>query len=337
MASVPVQMVELVKLGARQVHSDEDPEHDLYIVRHRANSYVAENGVMIWEKEGTNTSKEIEEAYSITVHNYALGYSARFLSTNHNFYFPGGRPVLEVKALLSTCGGEDRPSTLYRVIHQGRPDDRLSLEPTFRKDPPNPFGGLKARGHKVIKLDPTNRQILIQKHLLWNCRQLSPFLSVTSSLDKAVAIQASYLELRFKAPEIMEIDSTHPSWDHAKQKLFDMKSVTKELGLIWRNFYSSEYLVEHSIPEEAVTRRFSVEQTKAEHLEKFEEATEKRRLMDTYNEKMREWREKNGEGKQGDLEEKELPEKLLEGKKRKAAGPVGKVGTWGARMGRLQG
>ncbi|KAM7190309.1 hypothetical protein V8F33_009549, partial [Rhypophila sp. PSN 637] len=158
--------------------------------------------------------------------------------------FINGRPLEKVAISIQTCGsspgdGPHRPEYVYRVVHDG-----------------HPHGGTKARGFGVPgrETDPLFFQILLQKHLQWTCRELSPFMSVTNNLGKAVGICAYYYAWRMRGIRILKIKTSGPGWKHWDMKMWDVKDLVERLGLTQHEYFASEWLIENEVPEQAVVQ-----------------------------------------------------------------------------------
>ena len=149
-----------------------------------------------WEKEDSSKLKELCEALDISVPDSIVsGKSSGFVKGY------GLRP--ESITSLHTLGGADRPRFVYRVVHAD-----------------SPFEGLKARGHGKVKTDALHFQVLLQEHLNWKCRWASPFLSVATTLDKALVICGTYYGKCREGIKIHIIDTHAEGWNHHELRLF---------------------------------------------------------------------------------------------------------------------
>ncbi|KAK1701518.1 hypothetical protein BDP55DRAFT_598451 [Colletotrichum godetiae] len=150
-----------------------------------------------------------------------------------------GTALLSIDQSVSTVDAETRPQYLWRTIHGDQP-----------------HGGIKARLGRGT--DPIFLHLHLRKHLRWRCRELSPFLSATDSREKAIRIATTY-ELRgFQNITILRFQSTGLAWDHEVQRLWDPKSLLRDLNLHGdvMPWLDNEFLVEHSIPESSIRRRY---------------------------------------------------------------------------------
>ncbi|KAL2875097.1 hypothetical protein SGCOL_009669 [Colletotrichum sp. CLE4] len=150
-----------------------------------------------------------------------------------------GTALLSIDQSVSTVDAETRPQYLWRTIHGDQP-----------------HGGIKARLGRGT--DPIFLHLHLRKHLRWRCRELSPFLSATDSREKAIRIALMY-ELRgFQNITILRFQTTGLAWDHEVQRLWDPKSLLRDLNLHGdvMPWLDNEFLVEHSIPESSIRRRY---------------------------------------------------------------------------------
>ncbi|KAK1655839.1 hypothetical protein BDP81DRAFT_486939 [Colletotrichum phormii] len=151
-----------------------------------------------------------------------------------------GTALLSIDESVSTVDAEKRPEYLWRTIHGDQP-----------------CGGIKARLGRGT--DPIFLHIHLRRHHRWRCRYLSPFLSATDSREKAIRIATLY-ELRgFQNNTILRFRTTGSAWDHEVQRLWDPKSLLRDLNLHGdvMPWLDNEFLVEHSIPESSIQRRYN--------------------------------------------------------------------------------
>ncbi|OHE96798.1 hypothetical protein CORC01_07944 [Colletotrichum orchidophilum] len=158
-----------------------------------------------------------------------------------------GTALLSINHKVHTVDAETRPTYLYRTIHGD-----------------HPYKGIKARLGRGT--DPIFLHIHLRKHLRWRCRELSPFLSSTDSLAKAVRIAKLYEDRGFSDITILKFKTIGPAWDHDKQRLWDPKSLLRQLNLHGdiMHYLDNEFLVEHSIPESCIEKRWKWGRRKAE-------------------------------------------------------------------------
>ncbi|KAI2777814.1 hypothetical protein F4815DRAFT_502127 [Daldinia loculata] len=227
MSIVPVEKVVIAQYGERRVAQATMPDIEAWVVDSKL-----EKGIpfKLWMKP------ELHEELKVLYPNLPC---AEDITRGGGFL--QGRPMLNPSITIETCGGDNRPKKLYRVVH-----DR------------HPFGGIKARGYGTVDINPLHFQVLVQKHLNWNCSSPSPFLSVTDNLDKVKVIAAVCEARGFAGIEVLELDPAHPSWDHRHQRLWNTKHLVDEFGtkiLQRRQFLHQEFLVENMIPPESILGR----------------------------------------------------------------------------------
>ncbi|KAI0446452.1 hypothetical protein F4803DRAFT_547176 [Xylaria telfairii] len=153
--------------------------------------------------------------------------------------FIWGYPQLDLAIPIHTVGtSKDRPKYLYRLIHDGQP-----------------HGGIKARGYGLVIVDPFSFHILLRKHLDWRCRNPSPFLSATDSLDKIDHIYRLYIERGYRNIRFKVFRTDGPGWDHEKQKMYHVPRVLKEMddrSPKYIEIMGHEYLIEGEIPLQSI-------------------------------------------------------------------------------------
>ncbi|KAK1986710.1 hypothetical protein LZ30DRAFT_616834 [Colletotrichum cereale] len=174
------------------------------------------------------------------------GY-AQFISTSRNRGAVKGTAMISTSRQVHTVGGHSRPPALYRVIHQRQPND-----------------GIKSRLGRGS--DPIFLQLHLQKHLQSRCRELSPFLSATTSRETALGLAAKYAVQGIPRVQIIKFETNGPAWNHDIQRLWHATSLLQQFGLS-RNkkaLLNNEYLAEHSILEKSIIRRYDWNQDKDE-------------------------------------------------------------------------
>ncbi|KAF6826102.1 hypothetical protein CPLU01_09834 [Colletotrichum plurivorum] len=151
--------------------------------------------------------------------------------------FVRGTALLSTDCKVSTVSDEARPETLFRVIHAGHPNK----------------GIISRLGRRS---DPISFQLQLRKHLRHQCREPSPFLSATSNWSKARKIAQRYARKGHGGVKIIWFRTDGPHWNHNVQRLWYPRDVLRQLGLgcDGKSYLEDEYLVEHSIPEESITR-----------------------------------------------------------------------------------
>jgi len=163
-----------------------------------------------------------------------------------------GRPMGD-DITISTCEGKRRPQFLYRAIHSQYAGH-----------------GLEARGMNAVQPDALDFQIHLENHLDWPNRNLSPFLSVTSDLNKAVRLCRMFKAQHRTDVQLLMVDTQKPGWEHNTQRLWDLKELVRTFGLEWKPYYSDEYLIEQSIPWESLLFRMDWDEKAEANYEDYE-------------------------------------------------------------------
>ncbi|KAI1110487.1 hypothetical protein F5Y14DRAFT_361637 [Nemania sp. NC0429] len=151
--------------------------------------------------------------------------------------FVNGQPLMNLSVPVSTCVGARRPRILYRVVHDGQP-----------------HYGRKARGYGIVKVTPLMFQMLVTKHLRWQCRQPSPFMSTTNSWEKVGKIIGNLREHGFTGIQVIEFRSSGRGWDHKAQRLFYAPTLGMSLKFPVRPYMENDYLLESHIPPESIRK-----------------------------------------------------------------------------------
>ncbi|KAI0856982.1 hypothetical protein F4860DRAFT_518254 [Xylaria cubensis] len=153
--------------------------------------------------------------------------------------FLRGYPLINLATPIYTCGTRTgRPKILYRLTHDGQP-----------------HGGMKPRGHGSVIVEPFSFHILLFKHLDWRCRNLSPFLSATDSMDKILHMYGLYDERGYQNIRLLIFRTDGPGWDHQMQKLYRVFDLLMALGGRSPKYVSSmirEFILEGEIPPESI-------------------------------------------------------------------------------------
>ncbi|KAK3323327.1 hypothetical protein B0T19DRAFT_485721 [Cercophora scortea] len=227
-ASVPVEEIQIVRWNRNDVRQDDDPDCEVWMAR---SEVIPGKNTRVWIKKDSPKLQEICHKYSIP--------SNRLIIQPTFCYFLKGRPLMEVATTIRTAGGAGRPKIVYRTVH----DD-------------HPFEGIKARGLGQRETDPLYFQWMLQRHLVWICRDESPFLSVTNDYDRALVMAAAYAMRSRTGVRILKIQTDGPgkSWDHKRQRMWHVPSLVGKLGLTSHRYFASEWVVENSIPAESVVR-----------------------------------------------------------------------------------
>ncbi|KAK3688681.1 heterokaryon incompatibility protein-domain-containing protein [Podospora appendiculata] len=194
MALVPVEGNQVAKWKRSDVRQDENPEHEVWMARSEA---VPGKKTRVWIRQGSPNLQEICLKYSIP--SDALILQSTFCG------FVKGRPLKEVATTIKTAGGAQRPTIVYRAVHDG-----------------HPFESVKARGFGKRETDPLYFQWMLQRHLVWNCRDESPFMSVTNNYKRALVMAANYAMRSRTGVRIWKIQTDGPgdSWDDQSQRMW---------------------------------------------------------------------------------------------------------------------
>ncbi|KAI5917818.1 hypothetical protein F4810DRAFT_726684 [Camillea tinctor] len=154
--------------------------------------------------------------------------------------FVKGQAIRDIAVDIHTLAGQDRPKILYRVVHDGQP-----------------HYGMKARGYGIVQVDPPYFQTLVQKHMRWQSRFPSPFMSVTDDWEMVKCICKTYQQRGDTGIKVITFKSSGPGRDHTKQQLWDCKQLGARLKLGFINvkkFFEYDYLPEGYILEEAIIK-----------------------------------------------------------------------------------
>ncbi|KAH6659972.1 hypothetical protein BKA67DRAFT_666796 [Truncatella angustata] len=127
-----------------------------------------------------------------------------------------GTALLSTSFKADTVGGDRRPKVMDWAIHGGQPG-----------------GGMESRIGRGS--DPIFLHVHLKKHLRWQCREKSPFLSATHSRGKPYRIASLYEHKGYENIHIIE---------------FRLKKDD-------RHYLDDEFLIEHSIPAESTICRYS--------------------------------------------------------------------------------
>ncbi|KAI0844230.1 hypothetical protein F5Y00DRAFT_256179 [Daldinia vernicosa] len=227
MSTIPIEKVLIPRYGEQRVAQASMPDVEAWVVNSKLDKGIP---FKLWMKPEMH--KKLQAWYPNLPNAEDITHSGGFLR---------GRPMLETAITIETCGGDNRPKKLYRVVHTRQP-----------------FEGIKARGYGTVEINPLHFQVLVQKHLNWHCSSPSPFLSVTDNLDKLTVIAAVCEARGFTGIEVLEIDPAHSSWDHRHQRLWNTKYLVDKFDtqiLQRRMFLHHEFLVENMIPPESILGR----------------------------------------------------------------------------------
>ncbi|TDZ30440.1 hypothetical protein C8035_v002780 [Colletotrichum spinosum] len=187
------------------------------------------------EKERTPWVLRVFPQYREEI-NKEFHQSLVIMDRDRDFGCINGIPLIQIRNKVSTVGGEERPPTLYRAIH--------GL---------HPHGGIKSRlGHGS---DPVWFHHHLRRHLRWQAREPSPFLSATTNYGKARSVAHKYLRQGFPDVRIITFKTSGPGWDHERQRLWNPRDLVKALSPSDNRWYlDDEFLIEYSIPELSIVR-----------------------------------------------------------------------------------
>jgi len=266
---IPPEDVKVARWGIVDEKQRSKPDVEVWLVKSAVEPIKR---FRIWEQNGSTKLQELCDIHNMEVKSV--------VTRNTSGGFINGRALLDTSITITTCGGEERPSYVYRVIHQGNDE----AEPT-------PFAGLRARGYGERETDALGFQIMLQKHLTWTCREKSPFLAAVDSLEKAVKYCEVFRSRGLRDIQVLKIRTSGPEWDHGLQRLWSTAVLAHSFQLRNLNTFEHEYVIENSIPPEAVVSRMNLSDMEqmtghdfklaiedAVKAEKFKEAREKKNV-----------------------------------------------------------
>ncbi|KAI3541395.1 hypothetical protein CABS01_03102 [Colletotrichum abscissum] len=229
------------------------PSQELVVARYKLTSEkIADNdssNVKAWLTKNTTHNipwvLRVLPDYVSVLRNQFPGY-LDIIQQSRNTGCVNGTALLSITQKVSTVGGDERPEQLYRTIHGGQPHQ-----------------GIKSRLGRGS--DPIFLHIHLRKHLRGNCREPSPFLSATSSRARAVEFAVAYEDQGFSNIAILVFETTSADWNHNTQRLWDSKALLRRLNKEKKAgvCFGEEFLVEHSIPETSIQRRYNWPSDKA--------------------------------------------------------------------------
>ncbi|KAH0420771.1 hypothetical protein CcaCcLH18_13813 [Colletotrichum camelliae] len=156
-----------------------------------------------------------------------------------------GIALLKTKDKITTVGGIDRPRKLYRAIHSGQPHDGMMSRLGCGSD------AIFFHHH-------------LRRHLRWQSREPSPFLSATDSLKKAVRIAAIYIAKGFHDVRIIKFNAQGPGWDHDVHRMWNPRELARTLSPgDDKDYLDNEVLIEHSIPKDSIIGTYRWQEHKA--------------------------------------------------------------------------
>ncbi|KAJ3565500.1 hypothetical protein NPX13_g7482 [Xylaria arbuscula] len=233
MRIVPTEVFQVPLFGKKKIEWDVNPEYMVFVV---ASTVQPHYKFKIW---WTKVGYAILKAVYPDLPEYD--------EEGRHGGFVRGRPMIKVSVNIRTCGGSERPRTLYRVTFDEQPHD-----------------GIKARGYGQVEVTPWHFQMFVDKHMNWSCRDPSPFMSTINDWIKVKQI-IRILELRGKTGiRVYKFRTSGAGWDHKKQRLFHVP----RLGRYFDNFryqtvryMQHEYLLESHIPPESIRKVRKIKDT----------------------------------------------------------------------------
>ncbi|KAI1200950.1 hypothetical protein F5X97DRAFT_320888 [Nemania serpens] len=253
MSRVPIEHFDIPLFARKSVKYSERPDCEVFMVKSTTQPHMK---VRCWCTTGGRAS--LQELYNNL---------PEFENDERRGGFVNGRPLTHLSVTISTCAGQSRPKTLYRVVHDEQP-----------------HYGRKARGHGIVKVTPLSFQILVEKHLNWRCRQPSPFMSSTNDQRKVRRIVQTLQEHGFTGIQVIEFRTSGDGWNHTAQRLFYAPTLRHNLNRTnYRNlpYLENDYLLESHIPPESI---LSVEDIEDVHWEPAPKRSKKREAPDNSEE-----------------------------------------------------
>ncbi|KAI0530438.1 hypothetical protein GGR58DRAFT_518489 [Xylaria digitata] len=183
MVNVPFEVFYVPLFHRKRVKYFEEPKCEVFIVKSTIQPYMKVK--VWWTKEGHRKLEEIYETIPLFDENNCYGG------------FVNGRPMICPQAPIFTCAGPERPPILYRVVHEQQP-----------------HYGMKARGYGLVEVTPLLFQVLVDKHLNWQCRDPSPFISTTNRWGKIRQIINILHKRGCSGLRVVVFRSSGPGWDH---------------------------------------------------------------------------------------------------------------------------
>ncbi|KAK6842449.1 hypothetical protein PG987_003309 [Apiospora arundinis] len=213
MSHTPTQGLQVVHWGPKKIAYGEEPETLAWVVDNNRNRtglvWVAgDKGDDFKDKYGTDVDESV----------FAL----------RNATFTMGRPFKSMSITVHPCLGPTRPQRLFRVVHAD-----------------TPFKGVCARDYPHM-FEPLLFQVRYQKHMNWNWRGASPFMSATPSFKKALRMCRGYQDRGRKDINILFINTSGP-WD-SRQLIWNAAALKSVFDVQVDHRCVDEYLIMHSIP-----------------------------------------------------------------------------------------
>ncbi|KAI0509743.1 hypothetical protein F5B22DRAFT_657929 [Xylaria bambusicola] len=231
MDKVPVELFRVPLFEPEWVRYDERPECTVFAVKSKVQPHFRFK--IWWKKEG---HEQLSKCYK--------GLS-KYEEQNYHGGFVNGLPIIELSVPVRTCIGCQRPKILYRVVHDAQP-----------------HYGIKARGYGLVHVTPLHFQLLVANHMEWRCRDPSPFMSTTDSLEKVRQIIRIYQSKGMTGIRVHKFRSNGPEWEQEVGRLFHVPKLGYDLhNLHYRtcHYMQREYLLESHIPPESIIETTEVE------------------------------------------------------------------------------
>lgn len=274
----------VAKWGKKDEQQSSQPDIEVWLVR----CVAATRHIKAWALEGSPKVRELCNQYGYEV--------TRILDRGSSGGFTKGRPLLNVAIRISTCAGDDLPEFLYRVVHDGYPPGEAphrrastisSPPPAGNEDEtlligPTPHGGLRARGYPNITTDPLYFQILLQFHFSPLSRVASPFMSTVDTYHRAVHTCHRFRQQGLRNIRVLKIRTTGPGWDPSTQRIWSAKHLIAAFSLGKHERCTWEYLIENSIPREAVVQTIDLREMERLTGEDFDLGTPDREKRSAY-------------------------------------------------------
>jgi hypothetical protein len=225
---VPVETLNVVRWSRKPVFQEEQPEHLTWLIHSKT---VPGRDARVCTTPDIQT--ELQSAHRQAYDDHLCTI------TSNRTSFRKGRVMLDSSVPIKTCGGQERPRVLWRAVHDGMP-----------------HGGIGARSLGLVETDGIFFQRFLQNHLVWICRQPSPFISVANKRDKALSMAAAFAARGRTGIRILEISSVGEHWEHGQSRLWDVMALLASFHLEQKIFYEHEYLVERSIPSQHIIKSY---------------------------------------------------------------------------------
>jgi hypothetical protein len=103
--------IQVVKIAAKDIAYEEEPDHKAWVVNLASLTHDNTGMISLWEEQGSTIGQQIT-----TMHDLQSGIKN---SACHGADFSKGRPVLAISVDLPVCLGGNRPPFVYRTIHDG--------------------------------------------------------------------------------------------------------------------------------------------------------------------------------------------------------------------------